>query len=429
MGKASRGRRSGTAPAGRGPMAAGANSSRPIPAEASPQALNAAGFQLLERGDAAGAAPLFARAAALDPGAAALWLNLAKAQRAVGDDDGEAASLGRVLAIDARDLTGLIRMAELCERRGELAKAVALWSGVIAVAPPVEECAPPLAEVVARATTFVTARNADFAAAVDLALADDLAGVDPAARRRIDAAIGVATGRRRVYVNECAGLHFPFLPADEFFAREHFPWMAAFEAHTPAIRAEAEALLKGGGGRGDGGEPGIAPYVAMEPGAPPNKWTPLDRSLDWSAYHLWQYGSPVAAALARCPATAAALALVPRAELPGRAPTAFFSILKPRTRIPPHTGVSNTRTIIHLPLIVPPGCGFRVGGETRAWVEGQAFAFDDTIEHEAWNDSDEVRVVLILDVWNPYLTADERRLLQAFYRAADASGHNPEVGE
>ncbi len=130
-------------------------------------------------------------------------------------------------------------------------------------------------------------------------------------------------------------------------------------------------------------------------------------------------------AVARCPATAAALATLPQAVLPGRAPTAFFSVLAPRTRIPPHTGVSNTRAIVHLPLVVPPGCGFRVGGETRTWVEGRAFAFDDTIEHEAWNDSDEPRIVLIVDVWNPYLTDIERQLLQDFYRAADASEHNP----
>ncbi|MGI4881392.1 MAG: aspartyl/asparaginyl beta-hydroxylase domain-containing protein, partial [Janthinobacterium lividum] len=325
----------------------------------------------------------------------------------------------RVLAIDAHDLTGLIRSAELHERRGELAKAMIAWSGVLAVAPPIAETTPPLSDVLTHATAFVTTRNADFAATIDAALAPAIAAVAPAARRRFDAAVGAATGRRRVFVNECAGMHFPFLPADEFFAREHFPWLAAFEAHAPAVRAEVEALL----GRGDA----IEPYVAMEPGAPPNKWTPLDRSLDWGCYYLWQYGKPIDAALAACPATAAALAEVPKAELPGRAPTAFFSILKPRTRIPPHTGVSNTRTIVHLPLIVPPGCGFRVGGEMREWVEGQAFAFDDTIEHEAWNDSDEVRVVLILDVWNPYLTADERTLVQQFYRAADASGHNPEV--
>ena len=423
MSKSRQGRRNALSPAlAAGSAQALATDSPQALAVESPQALNAAGFRLLESGDAAGAAPLFAAAAELDPGAAALWLNLAKARRVLGDDDGEAESLARVLAIDARDLTGLIRMAELHERRGELAKATAAWSGVIAVAPPVGECAPPLMEVVVRATAFVDTRNADFAATVDAALADDLAGVAPAARRRLDAAIGAATGRRRIYVNECAGLHFPFLPADEFFDRGHFPWLAAFEAHTPAIRAEAVALLAGGGD-------GIKPYVAMESGAPPNKWSPLDRSLDWSAYHLWQYGSPIASALAKCPATAAALAAIPRAELPGRAPTAFFSILRPHTRIPPHTGVSNTRTIVHLPLIVPPGCSFRVGGETRQWIEGEALAFDDTIEHEAWNDSDDARVVLILDVWNPYLTGDERRLLQAFYRAADASGHNPEVKE
>nr|WP_295660041.1 aspartyl/asparaginyl beta-hydroxylase domain-containing protein [Polymorphobacter sp.] len=385
----------------------------------SPQALNAAGMQRLTAGDAAGAAALFARAAALDPAAGVLWLNLANAQRQSGDEAGEAASLARVLAIDARDLTGLIRSAELHERHGDLAKAMIAWSGVLAVAPPIAETTPPLSDVLTHAGAFVTTRNADFAATIDAALAPAIAAVAPAARRRFDAAVGVATGRRQVFVNECAGMHFPFLPADEFFAREQFPWMNALEAHAPAIRTEVEALL----GRGDA----IEPYVAMEPGAPPNKWTPLDRSLDWGCYYLWQYGRPIDAALAACPATAAALAEVPKAELPGRAPTAFFSILKPRTRIPPHTGVSNTRTIVHLPLIVPPGCGFRVGGETREWVEGQAFAFDDTIEHEAWNDSDEVRVVLILDVWNPYLTADERALVQEFYRAADASGHKPEV--
>ena len=77
---------------------------------------------------------------------------------------------------------------------------------------------------------------------------------------------------------------------------------------------------------------------------------------------------------------------------------------------------------MHLPLIVPPGCGFRVGGETREWREGEAFAFDDTIEHEAWNDSDQLRAVLIFDVWNPHLTELERNLLGQFFAAADASG-------
>jgi aspartate beta-hydroxylase len=98
---------------------------------------------------------------------------------------------------------------------------------------------------------------------------------------------------------------------------------------------------------------------------------------------------------------------------------------KPKTRIPAHSGVSNMRTIIHLPLIVPEGCGFRVGGETRTWQEGEAFAFDDTIEHEAWNDSDQLRAVLIFDVWNPYISVAERDLIRLMFDASDASGLGP----
>ena len=103
----------------------------------------------------------------------------------------------------------------------------------------------------------------------------------------------------------------------------------------------------------------------------------------------------------------------------------FFSLLKPGTHLPAHTGVSNVRTIIHLPLIVPEGCEFRVGGETRRWEEGKAWAFDDTIDHEAWNRSDQMRAILIFDVWNPYITAEERDLLRAFYALADESDTAP----
>ena len=123
-----------------------------------------------------------------------------------------------------------------------------------------------------------------------------------------------------------------------------------------------------------------------------------------------------------------ALEALPRADIPGRAPSAFFSLLKPHSRIPAHSGVTNTRAIIHLPLIVPPGCYFRVGGETRAWEEGQAFAFDDTIEHEAWNDSAHLRVVLIFDMWNPHLSLAEQQLLKQFYATADASRAQDALG-
>jgi aspartyl/asparaginyl beta-hydroxylase (cupin superfamily) len=98
----------------------------------------------------------------------------------------------------------------------------------------------------------------------------------------------------------------------------------------------------------------------------------------------------------------------------------MFSLLKPRTRIPPHHGVTNVRLVTHLPLIIPAGCGFRVGNDTRQWIPGKAWVFDDTIEHEAWNDSDKLRVVLIFDIWHPHLTAAERVMVTALTAGLNA---------
>jgi aspartyl/asparaginyl beta-hydroxylase (cupin superfamily) len=104
---------------------------------------------------------------------------------------------------------------------------------------------------------------------------------------------------------------------------------------------------------------------------------------------------------------------VPQPDVPGASPNAMFSLLVPNTVIPPHVGISNARLVCHLPLVVPDGCWFRVGGETRAWKRGEAFVFDDTIEHEAANPSDELRVVLIFDVWHPDLSPVEREAVAA----------------
>ena len=82
--------------------------------------------------------------------------------------------------------------------------------------------------------------------------------------------------------------------------------------------------------------------------------------------------------------------------------------IEPGTHILPHRGVTNTRVVCHLPLVVPEGCAITVGGERREWRVGEAIAFDDTYEHEAWNRGTATRVVLIIDVWNPSLTAAER---------------------
>ena len=383
-----------------------------------PRAANAAGMQALRTGDFATARDHFAAAAAADPQATALWRNLANACRELGDDAGERAALDAALAIDRTDFIAWLRMAQLHQRLGEDGAAMTAWSGVLQLAAAINPMPERLAAELAAGEAYLTALQSRLAASVDADIADLIPTLSPTARRRGQAFIDHAIGRRRIYQNECAGLLYPFLPADEFFDEAHFPWFAALEAQTDAIRAELLALLA------DGGD-ALRPYVRLDAGSPENKWSALDHSLDWGACFLWEYGQPNQPVLDRCPATAAALAAAPQAEMPDRAPSAFFSLLKPHTRIPAHTGVSNTRAIIHLPLIVPPGCGFRVGGETREWVPGKAFAFDDSIDHEAWNTSDELRAVLIFDVWNPHLSAEERDLIKRYYAAADASGLKP----
>jgi aspartyl/asparaginyl beta-hydroxylase (cupin superfamily) len=117
--------------------------------------------------------------------------------------------------------------------------------------------------------------------------------------------------------------------------------------------------------------------------------------------------------MARCPRTVEVLRGAPQCDVARRGPTAFFSILDAHTHIPAHCGITNTRLTVHLPLIVPPQCRFRVGSETRDWEPGKAWVFDDTIEHEAWNDSDTPRAILIFDVWNPFLSDAERDLVRA----------------
>lgn len=379
-----------------------------------PQALNLLGLIALDLRDFSTARTHFLAAAQADPGEAALWMNVASAERGLSNAPGEKLALTRALAIDQRNLMAQIRIAQLHQRQSEAQDAADSWGKVLALASGLSDIPPALSETLAQAREFITAHNARFAAFIEKDLAGELGTADPMVQRRFQACLDREFGRRTIYQNHCSGLHYPFLPADEFFDRAHFPWMEELEARTDAIRAEFLAMVAKDNAN-------IRPYVRQDAGTPRNKWTALDGSLDWGAAFLWEYGVRNEPVCAACPETVAALEALPRADIPGRAPSAFFSLLKPRSRIPAHTGVTNSRAIIHLPLIVPPGCFFRVGGETRAWEEGIAFAFDDTIDHEAWNDSDHLRVVLIFDVWNPHLSLAEQQLLKQFYAAADAS--------
>jgi aspartyl/asparaginyl beta-hydroxylase (cupin superfamily) len=306
-----------------------------------------------------------------------------------------------------------IRLAQLFERCGENGEATTRWAGVAAMASEHPKASAELRGIFDHARQFVAEQTNRLSDALARDLEPALVATSDRDQRRVRAAAEVMLGRRQVYTNQCFGLHYPFLPADEYFDPEHFPWLAELEAQTDTIRAEVIALLASD-------DPGLSPYVTMPPGTPRNVWTELNHSAAWSALHLWRDGQRIDEACKRAPNTAALVESLPLANIPGRAPTVFFSILQAGKHIPPHTGVTNTRTIIHLPLVVPPGCTFRVGGETREWREGEAFAFDDTIEHEAWNRSEQDRAILILDCWNPHLSEAEREMICRMYAIADA---------
>lgn len=371
-----------------------------------PVALNLRGMRALEERRFAAAAEDFAAAAKADPAQPILWVNLASAHRGAGDAASERAALQSALALDRFHMGALVRKAELEERAGASKDAALAWNAVLQVAQTYTDPSPHLKEVVSRGEAFIARHATELSDKYDATFGSDRAA-DPD-MRRFNRCLDIILGRSAVFRNDCQGVYFPFLPADEFFDRRLFPWFAELEAQTDAIRAEALALVQ---------DPGDAlrPYVKLDEGTPENKWSRLDGSLDWGACFLWEYGVPNQPVLDRCPVTAAALGAAPDTTIPGKAPSAFFSILRAGKHIPPHTGVTNTRAIIHLPLVVPGNCRFRVGGEVREWVEGEAFAFDDTIEHEAINQSDQDRIVLIFDTWNPHLTEKEREHLRDFY--------------
>lgn len=378
------------------------------------QEANARGLAALRAGDHAIAVSEFVRATECDPQAGPLWRNLAHASRLAGDDAGERRALEAALAVDRLDFTAQLRLAQLLQRIGEEVGAMQAWEGTFQLAERIGANAPQLEAELAAGRSYCATLRERLDAAATRALDIERGARSETEERRVSAFVDLALGRRRVFHNQCAGAHYPFLPEDEFFDRGLFPSFAELEEATSDIRAELHALIADG-------DAVLRPYVRLDEGTPLNDWSELDGSLDWGACFLWEYGEPNEPVVARCPKTAALLERLPLARIPARAPNAFFSLLKPGSRIPPHTGVTNTRAIVHLALDVPPACGFRVGNEVREWVEGQAFAFDDTIEHEAWNESGERRAVLILDYWNPHLSELERSAITRYFVEADRS--------
>lgn len=378
-------------------------------------ALTQVGQGSFRRGDFQAARLAFQAAAAADGSIARQWVNVALACQQLGDEVGEAGALTEALTRDPLDLLALILRGNLYERQGRARKAASAYGAAATVAPPMDRLTPELRPAVAHAMRYRDEHAERFSRFVDDFLAADRSAVGERERKRFDLSLDILLGRKRRFDAQPMRFYVPGLPTIEFFDRSLFPWIESLEAQTADITAECREVLSRD-------QSGFVPYIGYRADQPLAQWVELNHSRRWSAFHLVKDGAPVEAHAARCPRTMAAWAQTPAPRQAGRTPVALFSMLQPKTRIPPHVGASNCRLVVHLPLIVPPDCGFRVGNETRQWTPGQAWVFDDTIEHEAWNDSAQPRVILIFDTWHPMLNPEERLLIERLNDALEAFG-------
>jgi aspartyl/asparaginyl beta-hydroxylase (cupin superfamily) len=356
-------------------------------------------------GNPAAARAVLEQVVAAAPHYVPFWLSLAAIHRALGQPDEELATLERALTVEPKHLIVLLQKAALLELMGKPRAAAVIYTHALETLPPGAPLPDPVAAHVEHARIRIAENGRQLAQVLDSRLRQRRAAGRPEALVRVDRALDRVLGRKRIYAPQPTDMHLPFLQNHEFHPREDFPWLEALEADSPAIREEVLGVLAGD-------RDTLVPYIAYPDGLPLDQWRELNHSRRWSAYFLWKDGSRQDAHCERCPRTLAAIARTPQVDIPNRGPTAFFSILDSRTHIPPHTGSTNARLTVHLPLILPGECRFRVGAEVREWRFGEGWVFDDTIEHEAWNDADAPRAILIFDIWNPQLTALERDLVR-----------------
>ena len=369
------------------------------------KALFALSQRAFRAGDLGRARELLGRLVALDGSDQQQWINLAVVCRGLRDDEGEAAALTGALTVDPTDMLAQLLRGDLFERQGRRHEAARAYGAGAMAAPPLEQLDPSLRPLLQRAQAFQDQYQRDYGDWMEAHLAPLLGDLRGERLGRFRDAVDIMFGRKRRYDPQPALFYYPGLAPVTFFERDLFPWMPALEERTDAIRAEFLAVLER--------QQGFVPYLSYPPDQPHFQFAQLNNCPDWSAFHLIEQGRVNDANAAQCPATMAALAGVPQPRQLNRTPSAMFSLLRPHTRIPAHTGVSNVRLVAHLPLILPGQCALRVGNDVREWEMNRAWVFDDTIEHEAWNDSDALRVVLIFDVWHPHLSAAERTMITA----------------
>jgi len=373
------------------------------------EALNVVALAALREGDIDHALTLLKHAAGVDATQALTHLHLARAHAAAFEFDAAATAYAAAIAREPRLHIARLQLAELHEKRGDTMRAVLTYARALSDAQAegrwvnAETTPAPLQAAVEHALRFVRERRlAGFTELIEpfakLHGRGALRRVEQAVRIHLGLEQGGSTDPRQ----KPTFLFFPGIPATPYLDKGLIPEIEDLEARTNDIRAELEALLPSAEGRERVFHNGELEKENLRGLATPPSW---------NGYYFFRHGERRADNCAACPKTAAALDALPLARVRGHGPEVLFSVFSPGTHLLPHCGVTNTRVTSHLPLMIPEDCALRVGGEDHHWREGEVVVFDDTYDHEAWNRSSRTRVVMIFDMWNPFLTQAERTVL------------------
>jgi hypothetical protein len=340
-----------------------------------------------------------------DPTQCDVWVKLASMQIATGALDAALHSAECALAQKPLDFACLLMRANLLDRLGRHRQAGEAYGRAVHNAPA------QLPDRAKAALDIAQMRYREWQEAERERLLAAISAKTPLTPRLAmlaESSLRLIAPEREGPTNYC----YPGLEQTEFFEPALFPWVAAIESVAADIAEEFRCLLESQHAH-------LLPYIQYPENVPLEQWKALNHSDGWRAAHLIQNGETIARNVKSCPLTIKLLSGLPQPEIPSGGPNAMFSLLAPHTHIPPHTGINNARLVCHLPLIVPEGCWFRVGSQTRVWEPGKILIFDDTIEHEAMNPSDQLRVVLIFDIWHPALDDNEKAGITAMIAADD----------
>lgn len=321
------------------------------------------------------------------------------------------ASIDRYLLLEPKDINANLIKADALTGLGKIKAASGFYLAAIRLAPDVSELPETHAGEIRRAQAACDAAAKHFEKSMSSYLSE-IGLKDSEGASRIEQTVEIMMGRKQAYLQKPTKLYIPELPHKQFYDPSEFKWAEYLLSKAGDIKQELQGWM--------GDETLFPAYMDHNPDAAALSNMGLENDNRWGALHLVKDGSPIESNLERCPKTYGALSELPIARIAGHSPNILFSLLKPGAHIPPHHGQTNARLLVHLPLIVPDGCELRVGNQIRSVVENRLMIFDDSIEHEARNTSDSVRIVLIFDIWRPELSSEETKVISGIFEKIES---------